>query len=221
MLVTTQTTLALQCSNCDKLTLHALSRFNCSSDNITRINCECGTELVSISRKCKGQYRLLLICPICEGTHTYNLQSGDIWSAHSLPLLCEHTGVEIGFIGDNNEVRQCVKQVDRSLREIAEELGYDKYFINADIMYQVLELIRGLLNSGQAACSCGNDNLEMEICPDRVELSCSNCEATGIVFAETIKDLQSARELGRILLEANSYQYMERKGLKGKTRIKD
>lgn len=222
MLLTTQITLALQCSHCDKLTLHTLSRFNFSSSYATKVLCDCGNDLISVSRKSKGQYQLSLLCPICEVRHSYTLAGNTIWSQGEgcLPLTCENTNVEIGFIGEMEEVAKCVKRVDLSLKEIAEEFGYDKYFVNADIMYQVLEIVRKTLEAGRISCACSSEQLKPEVCPDRIELVCSHCGATGIVFAETGKDLQNAMSLGNIRLEASSFQYLDRKGPSNKKKLK-
>lgn len=223
MLVTTQTTLAIQCSHCDKLSLHTLSRFNFKAHDVTKLICECGNDLIYISRKSKGQYQFALVCPICEVRHTILLAGNSIWTADRscVPLLCENTNVEIGFIGDIEEVSKCVKRVTRSLRDIAEELGYDKYFVNADIMYQVLELVRSKLEADQIYCSCNKGQLSVEIYPDRLELCCSYCEATGLVFAETSKDLQKVLQLGNVQLEANAFQYLDRKSSSRQKNFKD
>ncbi len=220
MLITTRTYLALQCQHCDKLFLHTLSRFDYSGQNARDIICECGSRLVTICRMPKGGYNLQLACPICESKHIISLSGKELWHSDSLLLLCENTGVEIGFIGEAEKARQWIKQVDRSLRDIAEELGYDKYFVNADIMYQVIETIRKMISKGLVSCTCGSRRQEIEVYPDRIELLCCGCEATGIVFAETVKDLQAVFDLREIKLEADTYQYLDRKHLLKKSPLK-
>jgi len=220
MLISTQTTMALRCPHCGKMDFYALSRFNCSGRSIAKISCECGANLLSICQKGKGLFRLQINCGMCETKHILTLKGEEIWNTDVLPLKCESTEVEIGFIGLKDAVMKSVKKIDRSLREIAEELGYDKYFINADIMYQVLELLRKMADEGQMSCGCGSSQLEVEVYPDRVELFCPHCDAVGIVFAETVKDLQWVQHMGQVQLEARTYQYLDRKRLKKKTPVK-
>lgn len=60
----------------------------------------------------------------------------------------------------------------------------------------------------------------MEVFPDRIELSCASCDAVGIVFAETVKDLQWIQNMERIQLEAHSYRYLDDKRLKKRRRMR-
>jgi len=220
MLINTQTTLALRCPHCGKLDFYALSRFGCSGRNIGKIKCECGAGLLSVCQKGKGVFRLQVDCVMCETKHVLSYKSKELWNSEVLTIICESTGVEIGFIGSKDAVLKSVKRVDRSLREIAEELGYDKYFINADIMYQVLDLLRKMTDEGQMSCSCGSSQVELEVYPDRVELLCPQCDAVGIVFAETVKDLQWVHDMGQVHLEARAYRYLDQKRMKKKTPLK-
>lgn len=211
MLIATQTTLALRCPHCGKLDFYVLSRFACSGGKTARINCECGANLLSICQKGKGKFHLQIECLMCETKHVLSFKGEEIWKAQCLSLRCEGTGVEIGFIGNKEAVMKSVKKAERSLQDIAEELGYDKYFLNPDVMYQVLEVLRNMSDQGRMSCDCGSSQLEVEVYPDRVELLCPNCEAVGIVFAETMKDLQWVREMDEVHLEAHAYRYLDRK----------
>lgn len=220
MLINTQTTLALRCPHCGKLDFYALSRFSCSGGSIAKVNCECGAGLLSVCQKGKGIFRLQVDCVMCETKHVLSYKSVELWNSEVLTIKCESTGVDIGFIGNKDAVLKSVKRVDRSLREIAEELGYDKYFVNADIMYQVLDLLRKMTDEGRMSCGCGSGHVELEVYPDRVELLCPQCDAVGIIFAETVKDLQWVHDMSQVHLEARAYRYLDRKRIKKKTPLK-
>lgn len=155
MLVSTLTTLALRCPSCGKMDFYAISRFNFSGNAIVKVLCECGTPLISIAKKGRNMYCLQIECVMCETRHLISLKARDLWDQTVRTITCEGTGVEIGFIGTKELVMKSVKNLDRSIREMAEDLGYDKYFLNADIMFQALELLKNMAEKGRMSCSCG------------------------------------------------------------------
>lgn len=206
MIILTQKTLAIRCPTCGNMDFYALSRFNVGSKRPFRILCQCGTCLLSISRKGRMLYRLHIDCVMCETKHVLNCKSSDIWQDKLFTIVCEDTGMEIGFIGTKDTVMKSVMRTERSIRDMAEELGYDKYFNNAEIMYQVLDLLKIMSDEGRMSCSCGSSQLEVEVYPDHIELNCPNCDAVGIVFAETVKELQWLRRVEGIHLDAHTYR---------------
>jgi hypothetical protein len=220
MLVSTLTTLALRCPGCGKMDFYAVSRFNFSGNTNVKVLCECGTTLINIAKKSRNIYCLQIECVMCETKHLITLKAGELWNQKVHTVTCEGTGVEIGFIGTKELVIKSVKNLDRSIREMAEDLGYDKYFLNSDVMFQALELLRTMAEEGRMSCSCGGALLEVDVFPDRIELSCSSCDAVGIVFAETVKDLQWIQNMEGIRLEAHSYRYLDDKRLKKRRRVR-
>lgn len=221
MLISTQTTLALRCPSCGKMDFYALSRFSVGRGRSARILCECGTCLVNITAQTRQVGRkslcLQVECIMCEKKHIINCRTADLWSKKVITLTCENTGVEMGFVGPRELVVNCVKRVNRSIRDMAEEMGCDKYFLNPEIMYQVLDLLRQMSEESLVSCGCGSGHLEVEVFPDRVELNCPYCSAVGVVFAETVKDLQWVHNMKEVHLEAHSYRYLDEKRLRRKS----
>lgn len=220
MLISTQTTIALRCPDCGRLDLYGLWRFSLSGGRSTRIICECGRCLVSISPKGKGVFNLQMDCTMCERKHLKSYKASDIWNNQLEILVCDNTGVEIGFMGASEYVKESVKNMDRSIKEMAEELGYEKYFLNSDIMYQALECIHIMSEEGRLSCSCGSSKLDVEVFPDRVEMNCPYCQALGIIFAETKKDLKWLQAMEGIQLEAHSYRYLDDRLYRSKSPVK-
>ncbi|MDN5322088.1 MAG: hypothetical protein PWQ67_542 [Clostridia bacterium] len=221
MLVLTYTTVALRCPICGKMDFYALSRFSMTGSSKASITCECGTNLLTMGRNRGKTYWMQIECSMCEDKHIFNYSIKDLWSEKLLTLICEETGVEIGFIGPREEVRKNVQNMDKSVQEMAEELGYGEYFINPEIMYKVLEHLHFIADNGNLYCGCGNFNLEVEVYPDRMEFHCNDCGAVGIVFAESFKDWEIVRRLGEVILTEGTYRYIDdKKPKKSKTRIK-
>lgn len=219
MLISTQTTLALRCPSCGKMDFYVLSRFACTGGANSKVICECGSCLLSYCQKGRDVFRLQVECLICETKHVYAYKTGELWNGSLITIKCENTGVEIGYLGSKELVVNSARKAERSLGEMADELGYDKYFINTDIMYQVLDILRKMAEDGRMSCSCGGSHLEVEVYPDRVELNCPACNAVGIVFAETVKDLQWVHSMDGVDLEAHTYRYLDQKRAKKQTPI--
>lgn len=221
MILSTYTTIALRCPICGKMDFYALSRFSMTGNSKAEITCECGTNLLTVGRNNGKSYWLKVECSMCEDNHKYTFNVKELWSNSVSTLICEETGVEIGFIGPRDEVRRNVQNMDKSVQEMAQELGYGEYFNNPEIMYKVLEHLHVVADKGNLYCGCGNYNLEVEIYPDRMELHCNDCGSVGIVFAESFKDWEIIRRIGEIVLAEGTYKYIDdKKPKKRKTRLK-
>ncbi len=209
MLIITYTTTAVYCPTCGKVNFHAISRFNLSGRQKVEITCECGTNLLVFQHQKDKIYSLKIACHMCEEYHNYSYSARELWSEQVATVFCQETGVEIGFIGPRDKVLKSINNMDKSVQEMVEELGYGEYFNNAEIMYKVLEILHKIAEKGKLFCSCGNYNLEVEVYPDRLELLCRDCGAVGVVFAETFKDLETVQQLKEIILTENTYKYID------------
>lgn len=220
MLIFSQTTVALRCPSCGRLDFFALSRFSFKKGESVKIHCECGKCLLTIQHRDRRNYYVQSECIMCDAKHSYIYRSKELWNEKGLSLVCDNTGIDVGFIGSRETVMQSIKRADRSIRTFSDELGYDRYYINPEVMNQVLEMLRNLSEEGLMSCSCGEEQLEVEVYPDRVELYCTNCDAVGIILAETVKDLHSVRSLHRVQLETHAYHYLDERSPKNKHPVK-
>ncbi len=214
MIIQTTNAVALRCPDCGKIKYHMLSFFDFSGKKPVRFSCDCGAQLLSITTKDRRLYFLQLDCLMCEMKHLYYYPFKDLWSSEVLPLYCDETGLEVGFIGPRSQVKKCIAKQDRSLREMAEDLGFSDYFENPEVMYDVLDDLHKLAAEGKLTCQCGNTDVEVEVFADRVELCCPDCGALGIVGAETKDDREAMRNTWEIVLKSGVLQWLCR----GKTK---
>ncbi len=221
MLITTSTVLALRCPKCGKMNLYSLSRFHCGKRSNVNFFCDCGNDLIKVSRKRRDLYCLQVACLMCEKKHFLNVRGKILWNNKALPINCENTGVELGYMGTKEEVVQMINKEEIAFREMAGELNDKDYFLNSEIMYQVLDFLRKMSERGQISCSCGGRGLDIAAFPDRVQISCTDCHAVGIIFAESARDLQAVHKIEAIQLEADTRRYLEEKRLKRKSRVKN
>ncbi|MDX9873074.1 MAG: hypothetical protein RBT41_11740 [Clostridia bacterium] len=211
MLIPAQTTLALRCPNCGKLGFHSVSRFALGRGKQIRLTCECGAALAAIGTKGSQSVYLQVECMLCERRHLTAYKNAFFWNGQVKPVVCEESAMETGFIGPREEVREAVQRLDRSMRELSEDMGYDKYFLNPEIMYKILEWLKKMTEEGKVFCSCGANDLEVEAYQDRVEIYCTGCEAVGVIPAETTEDWNWVNRVSEFVLEARKYCRLDHK----------
>lgn len=200
MFIPTTSTVAVRCSVCGQLEFHALSLFDFARVGTCKIQCSCGRTLLNIGTKNRKRFWLQVECVLCETKHLFHFSRKQIWSSEVLELTCEENGLEICYIGPTNKVRICVENLDRSIAEMAEELGYTDYFENPDIMYDVLDRLYQIAENGNLLCNCGNQDIEIEIFPDYLELKCGYCHSSARIMARTEKDLDFVNNSTKIQL---------------------
>lgn len=221
MLVSTTTIVAVRCAVCGKMDFHAMSLFSFAGKKVHRLTCSCGAGLMSLGSKDRRQFWLQLECLMCESRHIYYYNRQELWSGHLIVLTCEETDLAIGYIGSKEQVRKSILQQDKSVQEMAEDLGFVDYFENPEIMYEVLENLQQLAEDGRLSCQCGCYQINVEVFPDRLELRCENCDAVGLFYAESDCDLDAVKYAGEIRLPS-TYLAKEQPKLKkkGKKRSK-
>jgi len=213
-LIPTNSTIAIRCAACGELEFHTLSLFDFAGTNLLKLECSCGKSVLQISTKDRKKFCWQIECPICETKHLLYLSRKQIWSDAALSIFCEENGVEIGYVGPNQKVLECVERDDRSISDMAEELGYADYFDNPDIMYEVLDRLYEIAESGQLKCNCGNNDIAIEIFPDYLELRCECCKSYAVIMAATEQDLEIINNLDEIHL--TRFPFKEQNGKKNK-----
>jgi hypothetical protein len=204
LLITTTTALALRCPECGKIKYHSLSLFSFSAKKTLRLTCACGAPLLVISTRNRKVFYFQVECLMCEGTHLLEFFLKEIWSGSVLSLVCNETDLEIGFIGPRDQVKKRIANQERSLQEMAEDLGYSDYFANPEIMYEILDCLHKIAEDGKLSCQCGNQQVEVEIFADRIELRCAGCGSFGVIRAETRQDVETVKKIWEIVLDPNS-----------------
>jgi len=164
------------------------------------VRCSCGQVLAKIGPPVKNQHFLEYECPYCGHGHTAVITVKELAGSEPVPLVCPELEMPAAFIGLEKAVVEAFNTQDRSLEEVARELGFVDYFENPEIMYEVLGHLYQIADGGNLSCSCGNYYIEVEISSDRVELRCKQCGAVAVVSASTSDDLKTVRRMLEIKL---------------------
>ncbi|MBM7853757.1 hypothetical protein JOC37_000122 [Desulfohalotomaculum tongense] len=208
MLVGTSTVLAMRCPECGKLEFHKLSVFSFSGQRVLEIRCSCGA-LLLLARKKKKNYWLQLPCVICETNHQRQVSGAQMWSQQVINLYCQETGIELGHIGPEEKVREAVQNYDYDLKALVEQFEGDDYFVNCDVMYRAINYLHDIAEAGALYCQCGNDDIEVDIFPDRLELHCRECDSVSIIYAETEEDLKVMEQVEYIELTRHGFEFLD------------
>lgn len=209
MLLNTGTTLAMRCSSCGKLDFHHLSAFSLSGGKAAKISCSCGATKLILGTKKFKQYWLQIPCILCETNHLVYYTHKKLWSDEVSYLYCSDTNVELGFLGPEEKVKIIAESYESNLESLIDELGYDDYFHNPEIMFEVLNNLHDIAEAGYLYCQCGNYQIEVDIFPDRIELNCRDCDSISIIYAETEEDLQIIKEVEKIELAENGFKCLD------------
>lgn len=210
MLIPTSTVVAIRCPACDRVEFHVLSLFSFAGGNSAKINCSCGAPVMQVSTREYRNFQVQVRCGMCETRHLWQFQRRDLWSTEVVNLQCDETDLEIGCIGPKEQVKQCIRNhQERSLSEMAEELGFSGYFENPGVSYEMLENLYNIADAGRLSCQCGNQNIEMEIFPNRVELRCGYCRSGGALGTEGEADLTMLRAAWEVQLTGEGLNYRE------------
>ncbi|MFA7467815.1 MAG: hypothetical protein WCY82_06065 [Desulfotomaculaceae bacterium] len=210
MIIETGALLAMRCPECGKLDYHQLSRFEFGMRKKVEIACKCGFIKLVINTKDRKDYMLQVPCVVCESKHMRSISSRRFWSDDVNYLFCQETGLELGYLGPEEEVRELAEAQEESIESLANEFeGEDKYFNNSEIMYEVLNCLHDIAEQGSLYCQCGNLDVEVDIFPDRLELHCKECDSINIIYAETEDDLRVIKDVDTIELTRNGFGYLD------------
>lgn len=210
MIIETGALLAMRCPECGKLDYHKLSRFEFGLRKKVEIACKCGFIKLVVNTKDRKDYMLQVPCVVCESKHLRSISSRRFWSDDVNYLFCQETGLELGYLGPEEEVRELAEAQEESIESLANEFeGEDRYFNNSEIMYEVLNRLHDIAEQGALYCQCGNLDVEVDIFPDRLELHCKECDSINIIYAETEDDLRVIKDVDTIELTRNGFGYLD------------
>lgn len=221
MILATEFWVAMRCPSCGKLDFHSVSRFVFAGNKNHKIICSCGSPKLIIGTKNRRQFWFQIPCVLCETNHLVYYKAKQLWSPDITFFYCNETGVELGFFGPRDEVHNVADNYEHNLETMVEEMGYDDYFLNPEIMFEVLNCLHDIAEEGFLYCECGSMQIEIDIFPDRIELQCKDCKTISIVYAESEEDLEKIKNIKKIELVKSGFKSLDSVGNNKKTRKKN
>lgn len=209
MIIATEFAVAMRCPSCSKLDFHQVSRFAFSGKSNYKISCSCGSPKLIIGTKKRSQFWFQIPCVLCETNHLIYYKAKQLWSGEVTFFYCNETNIELGFFGPEEKVRAVSENYEDNLESLVEELGYDDYFYNPEIMFEVLNCLHDIAEDGFLYCECGSLQVEIDIFPDKIELQCKDCKTISVVYAENEEDLEKIRKVKKIELVKSGFKSLD------------
>ena len=170
------TSISYVCLYCSSITVKDLNIFSLSSETPNVYTCDdetgCHAVCVSIQPK-KNTYEITISCPVCEDTHSFNINKVRFWqNKKPIILRCPESGIGILFIGEHDEIYSLVELQETSIMQ-----EYEGYSIpeDLDIVFRTVEEINNMSKKNLVYCSCGSRSISIGIDVDSVILSCRDC----------------------------------------------
>ncbi len=204
MLIDTSRVVAVRCPQCGRLELHDCSLFELHSRKPTIIRCLCGYVLVKIGRH-RRLYRLHIGCIVCETQHEILVDAKNVIRNDALVLFCPESDIDLAIIGRGERVQELLAAEGDLLANIVVPGAIDSAFVDIEIMREVLGRLQTWANKGQLYCGCGNRQLELDLFSEKVEVVCSQCGGTLVIYAEREEDLAAMEGLQEVVLKQGAF----------------
>ncbi len=208
MLIDSKIAIAVRCGTCDNINVHETNLFELFTNKTIELECTCGQHNAIISAKdCKALW-MEIDCCVCQDKHTFKYTLKQLLRGNII-TRCIETGAEICFIVSQGDVNELIDKYKMNSDSFYKDLEFLDYFNAPQIMMNTLDRIKELDNSGLIGCSCGENSLEMNIFPDRIELKCMKCEGIKLIYAENNDDYNNFISKDKIVLRENSFECID------------
>ncbi len=163
-----QTTIAYRCPHCGGAIKSIVGVFSLNAEMV-KVKCPCSKSEMVIRYAKDGKVRITVPCFICRTEHTYTVNESVIFSGEMFYLNCRYSGVDICFIGKENEVQA---EIDATLNELAEmldtsaeglfgETEEDTSMPDPSELAGIILTVKELLADGHVSCYCEGEKGEL------------------------------------------------------------
>lgn len=188
MLVDLKRIAAYICPFCSNISSKSLSIFNFSGADKVQLICPthgCHETCVYITPKRK-KYKLDILCPLCGETHSYTVSAEGFWHKPLIAYKCPGAGMDIFFVGEKTEVERALEENSDIYSDVIDDMddGLDNSIFN--LLYAIIERLHILKDAHKLSCSCGSENIELNVINGNILLTCMRCHRTRVI--ETTED---------------------------------
>ena len=205
-----QTTIAYRCPKCGAGVMSVVGLFSLSGDMV-KLKCTCGeSDMQVVLRREDKQVRLTIPCIFCNKPHTYTVNEKLFFGQEIFLLQCPYSDINIGFIGELNQVKAELARTELELLDMLEENGIEDFrslhgdendLPDPQVLDVIAYVIRDLDAEGKIYCKCfpeGREPLpddveeredsdyEIEVVEEGIKVSCRKCGASRIVPTDSM-----------------------------------
>lgn len=205
MLVEGSFLLAVPCGFCGKMEIQRISLFQLAKGKKEKFTCSCGKAQIYIKTQDYKTFEFNIPCSICGEDHIFYYTLHQLFTGKGYMGKCSLTGSDILVIGNKDWIESYTKKANAQMDQIMEELGFDNYFYNPDIMMDALDGVHKIAEEGNLYCDCGSKEIDMSLFPDRIELKCLKCNSISVIYAENREDLTYLENTHSIILHEKTF----------------
>ncbi|HEY9061646.1 MAG TPA: hypothetical protein VIO64_14225 [Pseudobacteroides sp.] len=200
MLINTCLTMGYKCNFCGSFEFFNISLFRLLGKRAYTLTCRCNNSKITIFNDNLNEFKIRTPCIGCGSNHIFTLSRNELLVKPVSVLHCPGTGIELSFIGTDEEVRKRIDRLEKEFDELIDLFGYDKYFKNTQVMFDALNKIHDIAENGNLYCECGSNEVEMLLYEDGIHLKCLRCFANVMIDASSNKDLKDILKRHQIML---------------------
>ena len=161
------------------------------SGDLIKLKCDCGESELLITRQPDGRIKLTIPCLACPNPHVFTLNTNSFFSRELITLACPMLGINVGFVGNEQPVRDALDETERELDQLLEAAELDNFDklresgdgISGDevVLAQLADfVIAELKEDGFIYCECDDPddaNYDFSINGETITIYCHNCGA--------------------------------------------
>ncbi len=189
VIISTDFTIAYKCIACGTFEFISVNLFRLLRQKNIKEHCRCGQAQAEI-RHLEDRISILVPCIACGTNHEYIVSINELSQKKIINFICEYTGVEHCFVGNDYSVRECVDSLEREMDSMMDTLGYESYFANSQVMLETINRIHDLAESKRLICQCGCKEVTINLYYKGVFLRCSRCPSYKFIAAASNMDLK-------------------------------
>ena len=227
ILETKETTVAYRCPDCGVGIMSIVGLFTLSADMIKLKCSNCGkSDMSVVYDKANNTVRITIPCIFCGKPHVYNVSSTLFFGKEFLALQCPYSNIDIGFIGDSNNVKAELSKNELELIRLMEENGIGSLSDiqkenNVDVpdtqlMDIILYIIRDVDAEGKIYCKCHPDGhtpiedgeldreeelYDVELTEGGIKITCKECGASRLIPTDSLLAANAFLNVDSITLE--------------------
>ncbi len=208
-----ETTVAYRCPHCGCGVMSLIGVFKLKADRLV-LKCECGHSEMTLTRSADSKIRIEVPCLVCGTSHNYTVTDSLFFSQKLFLLPCHASGLDICFIGGQEEIAEALDQSYAKLKALIEDAGITEEDLfsgeqkstelpDAHI-YDILNfVVRELEYEHNIHCECGEGPYSLYFSEDgeSIIVMCENCNCFKSFPANSLTAANDFLNIDEIILE--------------------
>ena len=192
-----RTQIAYRCPSCAEAVVGFLGGLTAAADML-RLKCSCSASALDITKRRGGGIHLSIPCVYCGENHGADIREDLIGREGLTSIPCPFSGMDIAFIGGEEDIRGALERSAESLGRLmtaleAEDISdiqpreadADDVAIDPAVFDTINFLVRDLESEGRVKCPCKNTRPALRYTDTGIQVYCEECGASYDFHAPT------------------------------------